>query len=114
MSEPGQNGEGKPSTLIVVVTVIATVIGAAIGSAAVSSLPPETMARIVGGVLAGAACGLIPFFVGRKRDKQFALIALGACALAGAALGVILALPLALILTFVISRRAPQEARGDS
>lgn len=114
MTNQEQTEAKKPSTLVVVATVVATLIGAAFGSALVSGLSPDMMARIVGGALAGGACGLIPFFLGREKDKRFALTALGACALAGAAFGIILALPLALILAFIVHRRAPKEARDGS
>ena len=67
---------------------------------------------IMGGLLAGTVCGLVPLAVGRwKRRVTLGVWALLFCMFSGGILGVILAVPVALIfsmITLVLGR--PEEA----
>src|SRR5687768_165282 len=78
-----------------IVTVVAYLVGGVIGFLAVQFLPGKLLIQIFAGGLAGTLIGLIPFFVGKKRNLKLAKIALGSCAICGMILGLILALPVA-------------------
>ena len=54
---------------------------------------------LAGGAFAGGLCGLVPYFLHRKRSSGFAMVAIGICILAGLAFGLLLALPWAFVLT---------------
>lgn len=59
---------------------------------------------IIGAVVIGALCGLIPFFLGRRRGRAgLGLAGLISCIVGGFLLGIILALPLALIFAVIIA-----------
>ncbi len=61
---------------------------------------------VVGATIVGLLCGCLPFYQARKvGDFNFAQIALASCTLAGLLLGIILALPVAIVLTIVINTR---------
>ncbi len=90
-------------TLAKVLGIIGLLIGGAIGAA--QSLSIQTIARFVGGGVAGALCGLVPYYIGRKKDPKLARIALWSCAGAGLILGIILALPTAIVFAIVIARK---------
>ncbi len=58
---------------------------------------------VVGGVTAGAACGLIPFGLGKYKGRlPFRIVSLVTCMLLGVAGGVIFAGPAALILGAIV------------
>jgi len=65
-----------------------------------------------GGFVVGLLCGLVPFFVGRKKDRaSLGVAGLIACVVSGLILGIILALPVAIIFTAVIvvsARKGPE------
>ncbi|HVM62212.1 MAG TPA: hypothetical protein VMV72_15225 [Verrucomicrobiae bacterium] len=64
---------------------------------------------LAGGLVVGTLCGLIPFFVGRKKGQSTLGIAgLIVCMLSGLVLGVILALPASIIFTIVIVFASPK------
>lgn len=66
---------------------------------------------LVAGLLAGLLCGLVPLIYGLRQDRsQLALLGLGASAVAGLVLGLILAIPVAGIFAFLIYRSTHPRA----
>lgn len=64
---------------------------------------------IVGG-LAGIIVGLIPYFIGKNKNQiKMATQALIVCGICGTLLGLLLALPVALIYTFLICSKYKNE-----
>ena len=64
------------------------------------------MGLIIGGLLCGFLCGLIPYFVGIKKGQvMLAKQALWISTISGLGLGIILALPIALIYTRIIIKK---------
>jgi hypothetical protein len=62
--------------------------------------------RIAGGMIAGAFVGLIPLTVARSRgDTRFADTAMTCCMISGGVLGILLAAPVAIVLTIVAATR---------
>ena len=62
-------------------------------------------AAVAGGIV-GVVCGLIPFITGLVRgDTTLAIGGLVACILGGVVLGLLLAVPLAILFTVLIVRR---------
>jgi hypothetical protein len=69
---------------------------------------------IIGGFVAGSLCGLVPFFMGRRKGQQdLATIALLVCAFCGMILGILLALPAAIVFTIVIVNKG-SSARASN
>jgi hypothetical protein len=59
---------------------------------------------LIGGAIAGAVCGLLPFFVARNYGRPtFATWSLVGCIAAGLVLGLIGAVPTAIILTVIVA-----------
>jgi predicted lipid-binding transport protein (Tim44 family) len=88
---------------------VAAVVGALAGYLAMNSLSPAAKGRVIGGAIAGTIIGLLPFFVGRHmKQPKLATQALTCCCVAGVALGMVLAGPVALIFTLVLVSRRPQ------
>ena len=85
--------------------------GAVMGRLAVRGLSIDSIVMLVAGGVAGAFCGLIPYFVGRFKNRGLAITSVWICAAAGAALGVFLALPVALVFTFFLARPRPAPPR---
>ncbi|HUL00268.1 MAG TPA: DnaJ domain-containing protein [Nitrospirota bacterium] len=56
----------------------------------------------------GAICGLLPFFIAKRRRSNLQSIGIWACIISGIIYGVILALPVAIILTIIIVVQNPQ------
>ncbi|HME57934.1 MAG TPA: zinc ribbon domain-containing protein [Terracidiphilus sp.] len=72
-------------------------------------------AMIIGGLVAGFLCGLVPFFVGKNKGQQdLGTVALLVCAACGMVLGILLALPAAIVFTIVIVNKASKAATGDN
>ena len=73
-------------------------------------MQPEKIVTLLGGLSIGGLCGLIPFFVGRKKNRaSMGVVGLNACMVSGVFFGVLLALPVAIVFTIVIvflSRKA--------
>jgi hypothetical protein len=89
-------------------TFLATILG-------LQLLPVAVRVQLYIGLVAGILVGLLPLFLGRKRQqKKLGGVALLSCAVSGAAMGLLLALPVALVFTAVIWRRKPLavESRG--
>jgi hypothetical protein len=58
---------------------------------------------LLGGAGAGLICGLLPYFIGKKKDsRRLGKFALYACIVSGLILGIILALPMAIAFTIAI------------
>lgn len=63
---------------------------------------------ITGALLVGLICGLIPFFIARKRGLQtLANAALVSCVVAGFLFGMLLAIPTCIVFTIVALVRKP-------
>lgn len=63
------------------------------------------VAFILGVVLFGSICGLIPFSVDRKKGRQtLGIVALLSCVLADVLAGLLLAVPVAILSSIVISQ----------
>ena len=89
---------------------VVSVVAAIGGYMAMNLLPPTTKARVIGGGIAGAVLGLLPFFVGRRlKQQKLAAQALTWCCIAGVALGMVLAGPVALVFTLVLVSRRERE-----
>jgi len=72
-------------------------------------------AMIIGGLVAGLLCGLVPFFVGKNKGQQdLGTVALLVCAVCGMILGILLAVPVAIVFTVVIVNKAKKTATGDN
>jgi len=57
---------------------------------------------VIGGIFVGALCGLLPYCIAKRRGRQgLGYGALAACTLAGFVLGILLALPTAIVFTVV-------------
>lgn len=68
-----------------------------------------TIGAFIGGAIAGALCGLAPLLVGNSRgQQQLGLIGFISCVVAGLLLGLLLAVPVALVFTIVILTKKPQ------
>jgi ABC-type tungstate transport system substrate-binding protein len=58
---------------------------------------------LLGGAVAGLICGLLPYFIGKKKDsRRLGKFALYACIVSGLILGIILALPMAIAFSLAI------------
>lgn len=70
---------------------------------------------ILGGLAMGYLCGLIPFFVGKKKGQQdLANTALIVCTISGLGLGILLALPVAIVFTVVIVNKKGAVSASDA
>ena len=88
---------------------VAAVVGALAGYLAMNALSPTMKGRVIGGGIAGALLGLLPFFVGRHNKQQkLAAHAFTWCCITGVAFGMVLAGPVALIFTLVMVGRRQQ------
>lgn len=75
--------------------------------------PARWLGLIVGGLLAGTLCGLIPYFFGKKRGQATLGIAgLVSCMVGGLIAGIILALPVAGVFALVIAVRPNPQLPG--
>ena len=74
-----------------------------------NGLSVYTIAAIFGDGVAGALCGLLPYFIGRRKNKKLSKISIWVCTAAGMVLGVILVLPVALFFTVVIANSKATE-----
>ncbi|MGB8261947.1 MAG: hypothetical protein WCE75_16425 [Terracidiphilus sp.] len=67
---------------------------------------------LIGGALMGLVCGLLPYFVGKKKNVEgLPVTALWVCAVCGLLLGILLALPVAIVFTVVIANKAKAQSR---
>ncbi|HWE94165.1 MAG TPA: hypothetical protein VG269_09395 [Tepidisphaeraceae bacterium] len=63
---------------------------------------------VFGGLVAGALCGLLPFFLAKNRNRMpLGVAAITTCAVCGLILGLLLALPVALVFTVIIVAIGP-------
>ncbi|HEV2022803.1 MAG TPA: hypothetical protein VGQ94_09775 [Terriglobales bacterium] len=66
----------------------------------------QLVARLIGAVIGGTLCGLIPYFFGRKRGQPtLGIVGLVSCIVGGLIAGLILALPVAGVFALVIAVR---------
>jgi hypothetical protein len=75
---------------------------------------PNFYWRFLIGGIAGALCGLIPYFVGRHKNKSLAETAMLSCVIAGSLLGLILALPVSIGFTIALLRKPAVKALLDN
>jgi hypothetical protein len=91
-----------PTATQVVFGTLATVLGAGVTAA----LPAAVAMKILGGMVAGLVAGLLPVYLAKRKGlSNAASAALSLTALAGIAMGIILAAPVALGFTWWISRQ---------
>jgi hypothetical protein len=90
------------------VSTVASIIGALIGFFAVKMLPPRRVGMLFGAGVVGVLCGLIPYFTGRHKNPKLAKIGLYSTVVAGLILGIVLALPVAIIFTIIIAVTEPK------
>ena len=66
----------------------------------------KLVALLIGAVIGGTLCGLIPYFFGRKRGQPtLGIVGLVSCIVGGLIFGIILALPVAGVFTLIIAVR---------
>ena len=82
----------------------------AVGYFAVRALPGWLAIRVAGGMIAGTLVGLIPLAIAKARgDSRFGQTAMAWCVFAGAALGIILAGPVAAGFAIAAAKRNPKS-----
>lgn len=75
--------------------------------------PAKFMGLIVGGLIAGALCGLIPYFVGKKRGQTtLGNAGLISSIIGGMIGGILLALPVAGVFALIIAARPANPTAG--
>jgi hypothetical protein len=83
--------------------LLVSVAGFGIGYYLIWMLPPKIGIAIAIGSAVGFICGLLPFFLAKQRNNlKLGRIAVGVCWLSGAAFGLLLALPAAIIFTIIV------------
>lgn len=103
-------GAPAPKNAINPIGTVISVVAALGGYLAMHALSPTTKARVIGGGIAGAVLGLLPFFVGRQlKQQKLAANAFTWCCVAGVAFGMVLAGPVALVFTLVLVSRRERE-----
>ncbi len=90
-----------------IIKTVSMIAGALIGYFAVKLLPGKMAVRIFFGGVAGFLCGLIPYFTGRHKNPKLAKTAMTCSIISGMALGILLALPVAIAFTIVIAVKSP-------
>ena len=71
----------------------------------------KLVALLIGAVVGGTLCGLIPYFFGKKRGQPtLGIIGLVACIVGGLIAGIILALPVAGVFALVIAVRKGESS----
>jgi len=105
----------KSKKIIKTVAVgVGGVIGAGIGFAVAQRMSPKRLGLFLGGGTAGLVCGLVPYFIGKKKNnRKLGKIALWSCIAAGLILGILLALPVAVIFSIVIAVKPAQSSSTD-
>jgi hypothetical protein len=108
---PPKSDEPKRAKLSQTTLILCSAIGSVLGYGIVRALPPSVTIRIASGTIAGLLCGLIPYFVGKGKDPKMARNVLCGLAGAGAAFGLLLAFPLAIVFTILLALK-PQRENG--
>jgi uncharacterized membrane protein AbrB (regulator of aidB expression) len=73
----------------------------------------KLVAMLIGALIGGGLCGLIPYYFGRKRGQPtLAIVGLVCCIVAGLIAGIILALPTAGVFALIIAVRPSGQAPG--
>ena len=86
--------------------VLAGVAGALVGFYISRSMGPTIGPRLLGGAMMGLLVGMLPYTLAKRADDPaLARRSLIWTCLAGAVLGIIAALPVALVWSFVVMRR---------
>jgi hypothetical protein len=97
-----------------VAVIIPVIIAAAFARAIVKQTLLDTTIMLLGGGVTGLICGLLPYYVGKNRSAKWAKIALYSCAASGLALGILLALPVAVAFCVAITVRCGRSSTCDS
>lgn len=70
---------------------------------------------VIAGLIAGLVCGLLPLISGLvKGRRELGIIGFVACAVSGAVLGLLLAIPVAIVFTLAIFLWTPNARRRGS
>ncbi len=73
----------------------------------------KLIAMMIGAVIGGTLCGLIPYFFGKKRGQPtLGIVGLVCCIVAGLIAGILLALPTAGVFALIIAVRPSGQAPG--
>jgi hypothetical protein len=91
-----------PSARGTVLKLAGGVIGGMIGYTAVKLLPHDISIQIFAGGATGLLVGLIPFLIGKKKHPRLAWVGVGCCLIAGMTLGLLLAVPVAVVFACII------------
>jgi hypothetical protein len=102
LASPPSPQAAAPSARAFVLKIAGGVIGGIIGYTAVKLLPHDVGIRIFVGGAIGLLIGLIPFFIGKNRHPRLARISLLSCLVAGMILGLLLAVPVAVVFACII------------
>ena len=132
------NKNNKPSITLIIFGAIGALIGVGIGRLvldiisgvardAFKGLSPADIAYwitvslghyiplLIGGGVVGLVCGLVPYFVGKKQsNNKLGKIALWSCITSGLISGIVLALPVAIIFSIIITVKKTTIPRTDS
>lgn len=81
---------------------VAMALGLVLGTVAFRALPGDLGVRMTFGAIAGLLLGLVPYFLGRKRNAALARASIWICTGCGALGGMIIAAPAALVLSLVL------------
>lgn len=91
--------------------LLANVAGALIGFYVWRAMGPTIGPRLLGGAIVGLIVGLLPYWLARRGgDAALARRSLGWTCVAGAVLGIIAALPMALVWSVIAMRRTSVAA----
>lgn len=90
---------------------IGALLGVAAGVVAFQVLPAELATMILFGALAGTVAGLLPYFIGRNRNRPLAIGSIWLSAAIGAYGGIVYAAPAAIVMALVL-RFAIRPAAG--
>jgi hypothetical protein len=75
----------------------------------------DTETLVLAGLVAGTVCGLVPLVVGIVKNRvALGLGGLAACMVAGLALGLILAIPVAALFVYLIYRSARERPTAST
>jgi uncharacterized membrane protein AbrB (regulator of aidB expression) len=73
----------------------------------------KLVAMLIGAVIGGTLCGLIPYFFGKKKGQPtLGVVGLVCCIVAGLIAGIILALPTAGVFALIIAVRPNPQLPG--
>ena len=105
----------KKTVIAIVVCTATAVVSAVVTFTLIQRLPPRIIGMYMGAAAAGLLCGLVPYFIARKKNnKKLGIIALWSCIAAGLLLGILLAVPVAVILSIVIAAKPAKSVTSEA